>query len=144
MSRALAFLDRWRAASALVLAAAAIVLTCMLHLGCASPVTPDTADKAPSRATSVAVYALSRGKGVPDATRAAFGKVRDLLEPLRREGHVTRLEETRIGLEGETRLCAEFKDTGAARDAIERIRKIASGVELLNVVEEPCDKEEHP
>ena len=90
--------------------------------------------------TSVALYALSRGKGVPEPTRSALDRVRALVEDLRRQGQVTRIDEQRIGLEGETRLCVEFADPEAARATIERMRGIAREVELLNVVEEPCPR----
>jgi hypothetical protein len=36
------------------------------------------------------------------------------------------------------RLCAEFPDAERAREMLERARAIGRGVELLNVVEEPC------
>ena len=61
-----------------------------------------------------------------------------MLEGAQRDGKVTRLERTRIGLEGETRLCAEFTDAAVAREMLERVRSIAQGIELLNVTEEPC------
>jgi hypothetical protein len=117
-----------------------VLIVVALEGGCTGSMAKDPRDEKSARVGSVAVYALSRGKGVPDVTQTALGSVRDLLQSLRRTGDVTRIEDTRIGLEGETRLCAEFKDADAARAAIERIRKIATGVELLNVSEEPCDK----
>ena len=51
-----------------------------------------------------------------------------------------RLETARIGIEGETRVCVEFGDKRTARETIERLRALARGVELLNVVEEPCHR----
>jgi hypothetical protein len=117
--------------------AAIAAVTCVLCLACVARTTAQE-DKTTTRTTMFAVYALSRGKGVPDATRAAFVQIRELFGALRREGRITRLHETRLGLEGETRLCVEFKDPRAAADALGRVRKIAAGVELLNVVEEAC------
>ncbi len=125
---------------ALPLLGVVVLSVVAFEAGCAGSMTEDPRDEKAARVHSVAVYALSRGKGVPDLTQTALGSVRDLLQTLRRQGDVTRIEDTRIGLEGETRLCAEFKDADAARAAIERIRKIATGVELFNVSEEPCDK----
>jgi len=87
-----------------------------------------------------AVYALSRGKGVPEATRGAFRKARTLLEGAKQRGDVIRLKEARIGLEGETRLCVEAKDVAAARALQRELHAIAEGVELFNVVVEPCRK----
>ncbi len=87
-----------------------------------------------------AVYALSRGKGVPEPTRGAFRNARALLEGAKQRGEVTRLKETRIGLEGETRLCAEAKDIATARALLRELRAIAENIELFNVVVEPCLK----
>jgi hypothetical protein len=87
-----------------------------------------------------AVYALSRGKGVPEPTRGALRKARTLLEGAKQNGKVIRLKETRIGLEGETRLCVEAKDVAAARALLRELRAIAENVELFNVVVEPCLK----
>jgi hypothetical protein len=95
----------------------------------------------PAGSASFAVYALSRGRGVPEPTRSAWQTVWTMLEDARREGKVTWLQQTRIGLEGEVCLCAEFPDAGRAREMLERAREIGKGVELLNVVEEPCSRQ---
>ena len=87
-----------------------------------------------------AVYALSRGKGVPDPTRGALRKARTLIEGAKQRGEVIRLKETRIGLEGETRLCAEAKDVATTRALLRELRAIAENIELFNVVVEPCLK----
>lgn len=107
--------------------------------GCAVPADTGGQELA-TRAVSAsfAVYALSRGRGVPDPTWSAWQAVWKMLEDARREGKVTRLQQTRIGLEGEVRLCAEFSSPEHAREMLERAREIGKGVELLNVVEEPC------
>src|SRR4029453_5070781 len=83
-------------------------------------------------------YALSRGQGGPAPTRSAWQAVWTMLEDARREGKVARLQQTRLGLEGEVRLCAEFGDRGQAQELLQRTREIGKGVELLNIVEEPC------
>jgi hypothetical protein len=110
--------------------------------GCAAPASAG-AEPPVTRAAplGVAVYALSRGRGVPEATRAAWQAVRTLLEDAHRRGLVTRLEQTRIGLEGEVRLCAEFSDPERAQELLRRAREIGGGVELLNIVEEPCSRQ---
>ena len=90
--------------------------------------------------SSFAVYALSRGRGVPEPTRSTWQAVWNLLESARRDGKVARLEQTRIGLEGEVRLCAEFDDPKLAREMLDRVRTRVTGVELLNLVEEPCSR----
>jgi hypothetical protein len=63
-----------------------------------------------------------------------------MLEAARRDGAVATLRQTRIGLEGEVRLCAEFSDVRRAQEMLARAREMATRVELLNVVEEPCSK----
>jgi hypothetical protein len=81
---------------------------------------------------------LSRGKGVPDDTRAAWKDIRALLEQRRATYAVTDLRTQRIGLEGETRLCAEFRNAKDAQAALAEVRQRAAGVDLLDVSEAPC------
>jgi hypothetical protein len=64
-----------------------------------------------------------------------------LLEDARREGKVAQLQQARVGLEGEVRLCAEFSDAARAREMLARVREIGKGVDLLNIVEEPCTRQ---
>lgn len=97
-----------------------------------------------SETHSVAVYVLSRGQGVPDATRAARDQARALLRKLHEEKLALALEETPIGLEGERRICATFATAKDAEAAAERLRAIAAKVELFNVVLEPCAKGGEP
>jgi hypothetical protein len=87
---------------------------------------------------SFAVYALSRGRGVPEGARAALTEAERVIEGLRAGGADVAVTEERIGLEGETRLCFTFADPGLAEEALERIRRLASGVDLVNLAEEPC------
>ena len=110
--------------------------------GCAMPArTTGEENVTDAVSASFAVYALSRGRGVPEATRTAWQAVWTMLEDARREGKVARLQQTRIGLEGEARLCAEFSDPGHAQEMLRRVREIGKGVELFNVVEESCSKQ---
>jgi hypothetical protein len=88
--------------------------------------------------SSFSVYALSRGKGVPERTRQVFQQARTLLEDARQKGKVVQLKQTRIGLEGETRLCVECSSSIVAQDLFDQIIELGKGVELLNVVMEPC------
>lgn len=114
----------------------------MLALGACSE-NPDASGDQPIADTAgaeFALYALSRGKGVPEPTRDAFEKANRYLEESRQRGEVLSLTKTRIGLEGETRLCVQAKDAAAARTLQEEVRSIADDVELFNVVEEPCSK----
>src|SRR2546422_3036032 len=98
--------------------------------GCVMPARTNDEERATRAASaSFAVYALSRGRGVPEATRAAWQAVWTMLDEARRDGKVTRLEQTRLGLEGEVRLCAEFADPRVAREMLQRAREIGKDVE---------------
>lgn len=88
--------------------------------------------------TRITINALSRGKGVPAETREAFKQIRALLERQQATAAVTALRYQRIGLEGESRLCVEFRNASDAQVALTEIRKISADVDLLNVVEAPC------
>jgi hypothetical protein len=114
------------------------VLLGTAQLECAAQPPRGTAPATGGTGPSIVIEALSRGKGVPEPTFEALTKARSLLQGLQEQDKVVRLDETRLGLEGETRLCAEFKDRAAASEAIEQLRSIARTVELLNVVEKPC------
>lgn len=103
--------------------------------GCASAAPVADPDTAP---TSIAVYALSRGKGVPEATRSAFAEIKAQLETDQQGGTVVQLSQRRIGIEGEIRLCARFADKQAAQRAFERFESYAAAFDLLNVVLESC------
>ena len=119
-----------------------LALCGVIAFGCASFGTSHADGEEPGKQRSVAVYALSRGSGVPSATREAYQKAQTLLHDLERDKRAARVEETRLGLEGESRLCAEFTNDENARAAIEKLRALARDVELMNVVEEPCHKSE--
>jgi hypothetical protein len=87
---------------------------------------------------SFAVYTLSRGTGVPAAAREAHQKVQELVEFDRSRGVVVTVQGTRIGIEGERRLCVTYADPKEAARALERVRAMVQGVDLVNVVVEPC------
>ncbi len=123
----------------IILCLSILALAALSPSGEASGVKSETraADKSTAE---FAVYALSRGKGVPEPTRGALRKAHTLLEGAKQRGEVKWLKETRIGLEGETRLCVEAKDVAAARALLRELRTIGEKVELFNVVVEPCLK----
>jgi hypothetical protein len=111
---------------------------CAVAAGCALATPTDGQERTVRAPRSLALYALSRGRGVPEPARTAWQAAWRLLEGARRDGKVARLEQTRIGLEGEMRLCAEFDDPQTAQQMVERVRALVRDVELLNLVEEPC------
>jgi hypothetical protein len=115
-----------------------IVTAALLLSATASACAGGTSTDISSEAQGFAMYALSRGKGVPEGAKAALAKAEAMLQGLRDQGADIALARERIGLEGETRLCATFGDRGLARETLERIRRLASGVDLVNLVEQPC------
>lgn len=104
------------------------------------PAASAPAEAAQTSQTSIAVTTLSKGRGVPEPTRASYQRVRALLEDKQRAAQLSELAVKRMGLEGETRLCAEFRDPAQARAALAEIRKLTDGVELINVEPAPCSK----
>lgn len=102
--------------------------------------TPPPAVAEPGAGRELAVYALSRGKGVPDEARAALAAARDLFTKLQASGQVLRVVEQRMGLEGERRLCAVFVDANAAAAAREQLLAQSGGADLFNIVLETCDR----
>jgi hypothetical protein len=87
---------------------------------------------------SFSIYALSRGKGVPEEARKVLDKARAFLKMAREQGTVTRLTDQRIGLEGETRVCVELKDADSSSELFSHIQQMSLGVDLINVKIESC------
>ena len=87
---------------------------------------------------SFAIFALSRGKGVPQPTRDVFQKVHALLKQTKEQGLNVEVTQERIGIEGETRVCAKFADPAAAQKMLEQVRELIKGTELIDLVIEPC------
>jgi hypothetical protein len=85
-----------------------------------------------------AVYALSRGGGVPQEARDVLRRIEALVDADREGGAQVTVETTRIGLEGESRFCATYEDPVVAAATYRRAAEIAEGVDLLNLVAEPC------
>jgi len=106
-----------------------------LASGCA-PAQAVTVRAAPE--TDIAVYALSRGQGVPVAARQALRSARALFAKWGAEGRVLDLVDTPVGLEGDTRLCARFATPVDATSALKELDDIGRGVDLFQVKAEPC------
>jgi len=103
--------------------------------GCAEIKTPESKV---STYSSFSLYALSRGKGVPDEARQVLDQARKVLKQGQEEGEVKRLVDHRIGLEGETRLCAEFSDEQIADRFFNQLHRLSFGVDLVNMKKEAC------
>ena len=101
------------------------------------PFTPSTAAQDPA-AVHATVTTLSRGNGVPAESRAALKRIRALLEAGQATAAVTDLQTQRIGLEGESRLCIEFRNATEARPLLSEMHRLAAGIDLLDITETPC------
>lgn len=97
------------------------------------------ARSASAETSSLALYALSRGQGVPPEAKAALAEARSMLQDLQARDPELAITEERIGLEGETRLCVTFPDAGQAERAEARLTAMTAGVDLLNLTREPCN-----
>ena len=87
----------------------------------------------------IALYALSRGQGVPQPTREVLDMVRERFNQLRKEGVVTLVVERRIGLEGETRICAVFASDAALQNEWRQLEQAALEVDLVDARRESCE-----
>jgi hypothetical protein len=116
------------------------LLAIMTSNACAQqPQAPNA--KSAAAPIGVAVYALSRGKGVPEPAAGAFSQAQALFRELQASKQIVRVHPIeRLGIEGERRLCAEFANEEAARAAHARLLEVSKGIELFNVVIEPCVK----
>ena len=97
-------------------------------------------DRTSFQGNSFSVYILSRGKGVPEEARTAFNQVYQELVELKGHGKLSYLKKEMIGLEGERRICAEFRDSENARAMFTKIKKLAVEIDLFDVVPESCVK----
>ncbi len=73
----------------------------------------------------------------PEASEAQL-KVQKLAEADRDRGVSVSVSTTRIGIEGERKLCVAYRDPRNTARALERARVIVTGVDLVNLVVEPC------
>lgn len=96
----------------------------------------------PTLHKSFALYVLSRGKGVPDEAWETLGKVRALAETDREKGIALTIQEKRIGLEGERRLCIEYEGEKEARRTYGRAKALVEGVDLARLEIETCAEPE--
>lgn len=117
-----------------------MVLGIMGSTGCRrdTAVPPETT---PPPVRSFAVYALSRGKGVPPEAAEALRKVVALAEEDQRRGVQVSFTTKRFGLEGEARACITYEDAQAGARALESARSIVKNVDLVNLEVEPCNEE---
>ncbi|UQR61643.1 hypothetical protein LRP30_33205 [Bradyrhizobium sp. C-145] len=87
---------------------------------------------------SFAFYALSRGKGLSEKGRQVLEDFRELLRGMKAEGQVVEVSESRIGLEGETRICAKFVSSESTGKAWMQMQRLSAGVDLVQLKPEKC------
>lgn len=87
---------------------------------------------------SFALYALSRGAGLTDVGRRALDTFRELLRDMEAQGQVERISDTRIGIEGETRICAKFATSDLAGKAWTQMRRLSVEADLVQLKAEKC------
>ena len=118
------------------------ILAALLLTAAATACAGDAVTERPAAASyeprGFALYALSRGKGVPAGASAVLAGVEEVIADLQSRGARITVTKERIGLEGETRLCATFADESVAEETLERVRRLVSDVDLVNLTEEPC------
>jgi hypothetical protein len=93
---------------------------------------------APDAGLGFSIEVLSRGGGVPEAALNTLRRIREDLEAQQARGVTVVVSETRLGLEGERRLCAAFEEPEAADAALRRAHSIAAGVDLVNLKAGAC------
>ncbi len=119
----------------------ALVAAWTIHAVCSSSLMLSANDMTPTLTPHhVAIYALSRGKGVPETARRVLQDVRALAETGKQQGTVQEWGQTRIGLEGETRVCVQLRDESSKHEFLRQVREMVQGAELINVVEGPCSQ----
>ncbi len=91
-----------------------------------------------AKVSSFSIYALSRGKGVPEQAMNVLNQARQVLKVGQDQGKVKRLVDRRIGLEGETQLCAEFSDEQVSDQFFNELHQFSRGVDLVNMKKELC------
>lgn len=87
---------------------------------------------------SFALYVLSRGNGVSDRGRKALADFREMLRRMSNKGQVAEISEARIGIEGETKICARFASAELAAKAWIDMRRSLADAELVQLKAEKC------
>jgi hypothetical protein len=87
---------------------------------------------------SFALYVLSRGRGISESGQKAIADFRALLRNMKAEGLVVDVSDTRIGLEGETRICARFASPELAGKVWIQMSRSLVAAELVQLKAEKC------
>jgi hypothetical protein len=87
---------------------------------------------------SFAVYALSRGSGLSETGRRAIAEFREVLRAMKADGRVVQVSDTRIGIEGETRICAKFATAELAGQQWMEMTRYVGEANLVQLKAEEC------
>ena len=87
------------------------------------------------------IETLSRGKGVPQEADDALARLKAYVEADRARSVAARVSSIRIGLEGETRTCVEYRTRDAGAKALEYAQSLFTSLELVNLKLERCGPE---
>jgi hypothetical protein len=87
---------------------------------------------------SFALYALSRGRGLSEGGQRAIVDFRELLRTIKAEGHAVEVSDQRIGIEGETKICASFASPELAGKAWMQMQRSLGGADLVQLKPEKC------
>ena len=113
-----------------------ILVVFALIEGCANQ--PPSQLSAMPVAKGFSIVILSRGQGVPALAKDKLKQIESLLKPYDDRGKL-KVSKSRIGLEGETKVCVAVSDSNLANQMLSQTQAIAKGVDLMNVEAEPCD-----
>ncbi len=116
----------------------AVIIAILVVTALPSCATPTADAKKSNEERRFSVLILSRGAGVPTATRVVFNEIKRLLINARTTGAAVNVTEIRIGLEGETKLCVTSTDPQALDVLVGKVKALSKGVELLNVDVASC------
>ena len=97
------------------------------------------ADCSSFQGRNFAIYALSKGNGVPTDAFEAYQAAKSRLYDAETRALVARISEVRIGIEGERKLCVEFTNDGDARRLWTELCEKHADIPLLNIQSEICE-----
>jgi len=121
-----------RAASRFAGLAYLSLAVCGVLATCACTPSAAKADQ-PVAQPSMEILALSRGRGVPEATSRTLQVISTTAEAALESGSVVSVTRETIGLEGEIRLCIVFRDQSALATLGDEIRELAADIDLLQI-----------
>lgn len=119
-----------------------VVASALLVLAVAAPAHSQTQDERADQSLSFAVYALSKGAGVPKEARLGLHWSEATLRKAKASGISLRMEKQVLGIEGEQRLCVTVANSAIGRELLARIRSHTRGVPLFRVELESCHHDE--